>query len=87
MQINTVRVRPDWVAKAVEEAGGVAAFAADIGVDKSTVSRQVNRKSEASPRFIGAVLARYPVQFYDAFDVTTEEVTMRLARPVKTPAA
>lgn len=83
--IATVRVRQDWLEKQVDKAGTLSAFADLIGVEKSTVSRQLKGKTEASPRFIGAVLVHFPVHFQDAFDVTLEEVEQRRARMVRRP--
>ncbi|WP_317545538.1 hypothetical protein [Rhodococcus globerulus] len=60
-------------------------FAEQLGIETSTVSRQANGKSEASPRFIGAVMVAFPVDFSEAFDVTVEEVAQRRARIVKRP--
>ncbi|HFG8808079.1 TPA: hypothetical protein ACGIY5_001446 [Corynebacterium striatum] len=51
------------------------------------MSRQINMKAEASPRFIGAVLAKIAVSFQDAFDVTEEEVRVHRARMLRTTAA
>ncbi|BDD81426.1 hypothetical protein TPB0596_11890 [Tsukamurella pulmonis] len=84
-QIATVRIRQDWLETAVKERGSMAALADHLGLEKSTLSRQAAGKSEASPRFIGAVLVAYPINFADAFDVTVEEVQQRRARIVKRP--
>lgn len=81
--VNTVRVNRDWLDDAIKREGTLERFANKIGVTKSTVSRQAKRKSEASPRFIGAVLAHYPATFHEAFDITEEEVEVRRARMVK----
>ncbi|CAB0520929.1 hypothetical protein NY035_01915 [Corynebacterium diphtheriae bv. mitis] len=85
--VNTVRVNREWLDNAIKNEGTLGRFASKIGVTKSTVSRQARRQAEASPRFIGAVLAHYPVTFHDAFDVTEEKVEVRRARMVKTLAA
>ena len=85
--VNTVRVNREWLESAIQQEGTMERFAEKVGVTKSTVSRQAKRKAEASPRFIGAVLAHYPVTFQDAFDVTEEEVEVRRARMVKVIAA
>ncbi|WP_151530565.1 MULTISPECIES: hypothetical protein [Corynebacterium] len=81
--VNTVRVNREWLESAIAREGTLERFAKKIGVTKSTISRQSKRQSEASPRFIGAVLANCPVTFQDAFDVTEEEVEIRRARMVK----
>lgn len=85
--VNTVRVNRDWLDGAIKQEGTLERFANKVGVTKSTVSRQARRQAEASPRFIGAVLAHYPVTFHEAFDVTEEEVEVRRARMVKAIAA
>ena len=84
-EIATVRTKTEWLEQAVDEAGTLSAFAEEIGVETSTVSRQLSGKTEASPRFIGAVLVRFPIDFSDAFEVTVEEVKARRARIVKRP--
>ena len=84
-EIATVRVRHDWIENEIAEYGTLAAFAEHLGIEKSTVSRQLAGKSEASPRFIGAVLTTFPIHFQDAFDVTLEEVARRRARIVTRP--
>lgn len=81
--VNTVRVNRAWLDSAIQQEGTLERFAAKLGVTKSTVSRQSKRKSEASPRFIGAVLSHYPVDFQEAFDVTEEAVEVRRTRRVK----
>ncbi|OFQ44624.1 hypothetical protein HMPREF3155_11600 [Corynebacterium sp. HMSC06D04] len=85
--INTVRVNQEWLEAQIRECGGASNFARILGVDPSTVSRQINMKAEASPRFIGAVLAKIAVSFQDAFDVTEEEVRVHRARMLRTTAA
>ncbi|QNQ90752.1 hypothetical protein GP475_08940 [Corynebacterium poyangense] len=85
--VNTVRVNRDWLDSAIKREGTLERFASKVGVTKSTVSRHARRQAEASPRFIGAVLAHYPVSFQEAFDVTEEKVQVRRARMVKTIAA
>ncbi|MFD4932672.1 hypothetical protein ACFWMS_28220 [Peribacillus butanolivorans] len=84
-EIATVRVRPDWMEEKLTEYQTMAKFAEQLGIETSTVSRQANGKSEASPRFIGAVMVAFPVDFADAFDITVEEVAQRRARIVKRP--
>lgn len=81
--IHTIRVRQDWLGKAIEDAGGMKSLADKMKINVSTVSRVANEKSEAGPRFIGAALAAFPIQFQDAFDVTEEPVRLRQARFVK----
>lgn len=81
--IHTIRIRQDWLENAIAEAGGMAHLAKKMNVTTSTVSRQVNQRVEASPRFIGAVLSTFPIKFQDAFDVTEERVRLRRARYVK----
>lgn len=85
--INTVRINPAWLDEQIKQHGGMNRFAEAIGVTTSTISRQYNMRAEASPRFIGAVLANIAVQFQDAFDVTEEKVRVRRARMVKSIAA
>lgn len=85
--LHTVRVRDDFIRAQLEKAGGVTALAQKLDVDASTVSRQINQRAEASPRFIGAILSHIPVSFSDAFDVVEEPVRARLARTVRRPAA
>ncbi len=65
----TVRIRSGWAEQARLRAGGIAGVAEKLGVDQSTVSRQLAGKSEPGPRFIGAVLAKYCVPFDEAFEV------------------
>ena len=84
--INTVRVNQEWLEAQIKENGGASNFAKLLGVTPSTVSRQLNMKAEASPRFIGAVLAKIAVPFVDAFDVTEESVRVHRSRIVKTVA-
>ncbi|MDV6271075.1 hypothetical protein R3Q16_31090 [Rhodococcus globerulus] len=84
-EIATVRVRPDWMEEKLTEYQTMTKFAEQLGIETSTVSRQANGKSEASPRFIGAVMVAFPVDFSEAFDVTVEEVAQRRARIVKRP--
>lgn len=79
-QIETVRVRHDWIQEELESRGGVTAFAVHLGMDKSTVSRQSTGDVEAGPRFIGAVLVHCGVAFEDAFDVTVEQTVRRTVR-------
>lgn len=81
--IHTIRIRQDWLDNAIVEAGGMANLAKKMDVTTSTVSRHANQRVEASPRFIGAVLTAFPIQFQDAFDVTEEQVRLRRARYVK----
>ena len=78
--LHTVRVRKEWLENAVGEAGGIAALAEKLDCAPSTISRQINDKAEAGPRFIGSVLANYPVQFEDVFDVTEEAMRIRRVR-------
>ena len=66
----TVTVRQDWAQRAAKDAGGIVAWAQALGIDKSTASRQLRGGVEASPKFIAAVLTRYPITFDRAFDVT-----------------
>ncbi|WRS29656.1 hypothetical protein U6G28_09025 [Actinomycetaceae bacterium MB13-C1-2] len=70
---STITVRQQWAQRAAQDAGGVVAWAEALGIDKSTASRQLKGGVEASPKFIAAVLTRYPVTFDAAFDVTAEE--------------
>lgn len=84
-QIATVRVRKDWIEQQLSEHETLAKFADRLGIETSTVSRQASGKSEASARFIGAVLVAFPIEFQDAFDVTIEEIAQRRARIVKRP--
>ena len=84
-EIATVRVRSDWIDKMLEEHRTMTKFAEQLGIETSTVSRQASGKSEASARFIGAVMVAFPITFSDAFDVTVEEVAQRRARIVKRP--
>ncbi|MGM5069790.1 hypothetical protein EU244_033750 [Rhodococcus qingshengii] len=79
-QIETVRVRHDWIQTALESHGGVTGLADALGIDKSTVSRQAKGDAEASPRFIGAVLVHNAISFEDAFDVTVEQVVRRTVK-------
>lgn len=65
----TVIVRMEWAQRAAKDAGGVVAWADALGIDKSTASRHLKGTVEASPRFIGAVLTRYPITFDRAFDI------------------
>lgn len=84
-EIATVRVRSDWLDKMLEKHRTMTNLADRLKMEKSTVSRQANGKSEASPRFIGAVMMTFAVEFEEAFDVTVEEVAQRRARIVKRP--
>lgn len=84
-EIATVRVRSDWIDKMLEKHRTMTKFAERLGIETSTVSRQANGRSEASPRFIGAVMTTFAVDFEEAFDVTVEEVAQRRARIVKRP--
>lgn len=69
----------------LEKYSTMTRLAEKLGLETSTVSRQANGKSEASARFIGAVMTTLSVEFTDAFDVTIEEVAQRRARIVKRP--
>lgn len=66
---HTVRVREEWASQACKDAGGVVAWAQALGIDKGTASRQRRGTADASPAFIGAVLANYPIRFDAAFEV------------------
>ena len=63
--------------KVVQALSGVAAFAAAINADRSTVYRHLSGDTEAGPRLVGAVLTAFPVLFNDAFDVTEVTVSGR----------
>ena len=65
----TLRLNHAWAERAFAQTGGVAAFAAAINADRSTVYRQLSGRSEAGPRFIASVLTTFPIAFDDAFDV------------------
>ncbi|MFA1531930.1 hypothetical protein [Corynebacterium belfantii] len=80
--MHTVRVRDNWLAKEILAAGGMTALAEKLECNISTVSRQANGIAEAGPRFIGAVLAVFPIDFNDAFVVTTEEARKNRGLPV-----
>ncbi|GAA1403976.1 hypothetical protein [Oerskovia paurometabola] len=79
MAHGTVYLREDWAKAAVQGAGGVSGLASILGVNKGTASRHINRKAEASGRFIAAVLNRCSTTFNDAFEVVEDE-------PAPTPA-
>ena len=81
--VYTVRVREDWLEKALDKEGGVRALAQKLGCNASTVSRYARGQAEAGPRFIGSVLSAFTIDFDDAFDVTEEQVRVRRARMVK----
>ena len=65
----TIRLNHAWAERACAQTGGVAAFAAAINADRSTVYRQLSGSAEAGPRFIASVLTTFPIVFDDAFDV------------------
>ena len=65
----TIRLNHAWAERACAQTGGVAAFAAAINADRSTVYRHLAGRAEAGPRFIASVLTTFPVVFADAFDV------------------
>lgn len=69
MSLGTVYLRREWAAKALQEQGGLEGLSQKLGVHKGTISRQVNRKAEASGKFVAAVLLNLPVEFGDAFQV------------------
>lgn len=50
----------------------LAAFAGDLGIDKSTLSRVITGKAEPGPRFIGALLDSQPHTFEYFFEVISE---------------
>lgn len=81
--VHTVRVRLDWLDWAIEEAGGMGPLAEKLECAKSTISRYARGDAEAGPRFIGATLNAFSIDFDDAFDVTEEQVRVRRARMVK----
>lgn len=83
LTVHTVRVRPDWLSQAIAETGGMGPLAEKLECAKSTISRYARGDAEAGPRFIGAVLNAFSVDFDDAFDVTEEQVRVRRARYVK----
>ncbi|AEI11856.1 hypothetical protein [Cellulomonas gilvus] len=74
-EIATIRLNAEWAERTKTGCGGVAAFGAALGVDKGTASRHLRGKSEAGPRFIGAVLTTFAVTFDEAFDVVHEDVS------------
>ena len=65
----TIRLNQAWAERACAQTGGVAAFAAAINADRSTVYRHLAGRAEAGPRFIASVLTTFPIAFDDAFDV------------------
>ena len=73
----TIRLNYAWAERACAQTGGVAAFAAAINADRSTVYRHLSGDTEAGPRLVGAVLTAFPVLFNDAFDVTEVTVSGR----------
>ena len=73
MSNSTVFLRRDFAEQQVNKHGGITPWGAALGVDKGTVSRQINRKAEASGRFIAAVLTKCAVPFPDAFDVVESD--------------
>ena len=73
----TIRLNHAWAESACAQTGGVAAFAAAINADRSTVYRHLSGDTEAGPRLVGAVLTAFPVLFNDAFDVVEVPVSGR----------
>ncbi len=71
--MRTIRPNLDQF-KLVQGSKTLSAFAAELGVNKSTLSRVLDttHPAEPGPRFIAAVLATVPHTFEDLFDV--EEV-------------
>lgn len=78
--VKTTRVRQEYVDSLLKEYGTFTGVAEEMGVDKSTVSRWLSGRGEASPRFIGTVLMTFPVTFDDAFVVVEELAERRRAR-------
>lgn len=78
--IATTRVRPEWVESVLREFKTVTRLAEKLGVDKSTASRWLNARGEASPRFIGTVLTTFPIDFDDAFIAVVEQAERRRVR-------
>lgn len=72
--IKTVRVKPDWIKCRITEAGSLTNLAAELQTTVSTISRYARGQTEASPRFIGAVLSTYPIEFTDAFYISREKI-------------
>ena len=73
----TIRLNQAWAERACAQTGGVAAFAAAINADRSTVYRHLSGDTEAGPRLAAAVLTAIPILFNDAFDVTEVTVSVR----------
>lgn len=83
---HTVRVRQEWLQSKVEDEGGVRRLADRLGVDAGSISRSKGGRQEAHPRFIGAVLATYPVQFQEAFEVIEKPVNKEQSHQKKIAA-
>ncbi|MBV7294904.1 helix-turn-helix domain-containing protein [Corynebacterium sp. TAE3-ERU12] len=85
--IRTIRVRDEWVDEVLDTYGTVTGVAKELGVEKSTASRWLSGKGEASARFIGAVLMTFPISFDEAFVATEEVAERRRTRCIKQIAA
>ena len=85
--VNTVRVRQDWFEHRITQAGSLSGLADELQTTVSTISRYAREQAEAGPRFIGSVLTTYPVEFADAFYVSTEKIRPQRRRPSKRSAA
>lgn len=72
--IDTTRVRQRWVEDRLKEFGTLSSFAEKMGVSPATASRWIEPEKDATPRFIGAVLNNFPINFDDAFITVREEI-------------
>ena len=86
--IDATRVRPEWVAKTLEELGTMTRLANRLGVPPSTASRWIEPGREATGRFIGAVLNNFAITFEEAFmtvrfEVPDEKVRLRRINPTR----
>lgn len=84
--LHTVRVKQGWLDQTIQDEGGMKALAEKLGCAPSTITRQANGTAEAGPRFIGAVLSEYPIDFDDAFEIAQETARPRRTRVEKIAA-
>lgn len=83
--IKVTRLRDEWVEQLFEEHESLTEIANLMGITKSTASRWLSGKTEASGRCIAAILLTFPVSFDEAFVVAEEQAERRRVRTYLKP--